>query len=140
MRKCQFILHVTKEGANFFMSDKKILEVWRDPNMDRAIEDVIDIFTNVDGVLLVRLSGMTKRFAQVSGKFDVPPEAVDNIIRKLNSNNIINFDYITKCRHCGEISYIIKHEPDFLTKPKMCDTCQTFYSLLDGDNLEIIKK
>ncbi|MNJ90465.1 hypothetical protein D3C87_80620 [compost metagenome] len=121
------------------MSDNRI-EFWRNEKMDLAIEDVIDIFTNVDGVELVRLSGMTKRFSTISQKVDIPKIAVDNIIRKLNNQNIIDFKYVIKCKHCGEISYVVKYNEEFLIKPKLCDTCSTFYHL-DTDSLEtIIKK
>lgn len=114
------------------------VEFWRDPNMDAMIEDIIDIF-KLEGVELVRLSGMTRRARRIAKKSDIPFQAIDNIIRKLNNHNIIKFDYITKCPHCGEISYIIKYKEDFLQKPKLCDTCSTFFNLLENDTLEIIK-
>lgn len=121
------------------MSNDRV-EFWRDPKMDEAIQDVIDIFTNVEGVELVRLSGMTRRFASISEKSNIPKEAIDNIIRKLNIQNIIDFKHVIKCKHCGEVSYIVKHTEEFLIKPKLCDTCSTFYHL-DTDSLEtIIKK
>lgn len=118
------------------MSDK--VEFWRDPKMDALIEDIIDIF-KLDGVELVRLSGMTLRARKISEKSDLPPEAVDSIIKKLKANSIINFDYITKCPHCGEISYVIIYKEDFNQKPKLCDSCSAFYSLLEGATLETFK-
>ena len=117
------------------MTEKKV-EFWRDPVMDAIIEDIITIFTKVEGVELVRLSGMTLRARKISGKNDIPPETIDSIIRKLNTHNILKFNYITKCPHCGEISYIVKSEEEALKKPKLCDSCNTFYALLEGSTLE----
>lgn len=117
------------------MTDKKV-QFWRDEKMDKMIDDIIDIFTNVEGVKLVRLSGMTLRARSISGKHDIPPEAIDNIIKKLDSNGIIKFHYITKCPHCGEISYQVELAEDYKTKPKMCDSCSSFFALLEGSTLE----
>jgi hypothetical protein len=115
------------------MSDERV-EFWRDPGLDAAISDLISIFTEVEGVELVRLSGMTRRFSQISGKFDMPSKAVDGIIRKLKGSNIIAYNYIMKCPHCGEKSYVIKSEENKTSK--LCDTCNTMYALLDGSTLE----
>lgn len=117
------------------MSNKRV-EFWRDPAMETLIEDIIEIFTKIEGVNLVRLSGLTIRARKVSGKSDIPPQAIDNIIRKLYKNNIINILHITKCPHCGEISYVVKTDDPFNTKPKLCDTCSTLFALLDGTTLE----
>lgn len=114
------------------MSDNKV-EFWRDSKMDQMMEELISIF-KLEGVELVRLSGMTNYCRKISGKFDIPPQAIDGIIRKMKSHGVINFNHITKCPHCGEISYTIKDIN--LTKPKMCDTCNTFFALLDGSTLE----
>jgi hypothetical protein len=111
------------------------VEFWRDPLMDSMIEDIIDIF-HMEGVELVRLSGMTRRARNIINKHDLPPEAVHNIILKLKNSNIINFKHITRCPHCGETSYQIKCADDFLIKPKLCDTCNTLYALLHGSTLE----
>lgn len=119
------------------MSDR--VEFWRDPAIDRLIEDIIEIFTKVEGVKLVRLSGMTNRARNISGKHDIPHTAIDGIIRKLNSNGIIKFDYISSCPHCGEISYIIHYEDDLLTKPKLCDTCNTLFALIEGSTISTLK-
>lgn len=116
------------------------VEFWRDHAMDKMIEDIVDIFNNVEGVHLVRLSGMTMRARKVSGKNDIPPEAIDAIIRKLRAAGIIKFDYIVKCPHCGEISYTIIYNEDFKQKPKLCDSCSSLYALLEGSTLENLKK
>lgn len=117
------------------MTDKKV-EFWRDPVMDTLIEDIIDIFTKLEGVELVRLSGMTIRARNLTGKHDIPPQTIDSIIRKLNSHNVINYHYITKCPHCGEISYQVKLPEDNNRTLKMCDSCRSFYSLSEGTTLE----
>lgn len=121
------------------MSDKRV-EFWRDPALDKMMEEIVDIFTNVEGVKLVRLSGMTRWCRKVSGRHDIPPQAIDNIIRKMNNHGVIKFHHITKCPHCGEISYIIEYEKDYKQKPKLCDTCNTFFALLEGSTLEEINK
>lgn len=107
----------------------------RDEGIDAMISDIIDIFMNVEGVNLVRLSGMTKRASRISGKGDMPPETVDSIIKKLKSAGVIQYMYIVNCPHCGERSYIVKEEEGFKEKPKMCDTCNTFFTLIEGSTI-----
>lgn len=114
------------------------VEFWRDPAMDKMINEIIEIFTKIEGVQLVRLSGMTQRIRNISGKHDIPPEVIHNIILKLKSAKIINFKHILRCPHCGETSYQIICEDNFLVKPKFCDTCSTLYALLPGSTLEDI--
>jgi hypothetical protein len=111
------------------------VEFWRDPKMDAIIEDVIDIF-KLDGVELVRLSGMTQRARNISGLHDIPHQAIDGIIRKLNAAGIIKFHYITKCPHCGEISYQVKYDGVSPIGPKLCDTCSTMFQPVNGSTLE----
>jgi formylmethanofuran dehydrogenase subunit E len=60
--------------------------------------------------------------------------SVANILKKLHDNGLINWQYIMKCPHCGEISYQLV-ERDINT-PKLCDTCQIIYKLTDGSTLE----
>jgi hypothetical protein len=103
------------------------------------IADIVDIFTNIEGVELVRLSGMTRRANSINKNSNLPSDAIDRIIKKLKYAGVINYKYVTKCPHCGEQSYIILCEHDFKTKPKMCDTCNTFYSLIDGHTIEDAK-
>lgn len=117
------------------MSDNSV-EFWRDPAMDAMIQDIVDIFTNVEGVELVRLSGMATRARKVSGKNDIPDSAIDNIIRKLQHAGVIGIKYITKCPHCLETSYHIILKDGWKEKPKLCDTCNTFYSLIENSTLE----
>ncbi|AEO93688.1 gp430 [Bacillus phage G] len=114
-------------------------EIIRDPILDRMFEEIISIF-KLEGVDLVRLSGLTKWCKKHTGRNDIPAHSVDSIIRKMQNNNVIQFDYVIKCPHCGETSYIINHKEDFLNKPKLCDTCSAFYTLIDGANLEKIKR
>lgn len=115
-------------------------EIIRDQNLDKMFEEIIDIFKNVEGVELVRLSGLTNWCRKVSGKHDLPAGSLNNIVRKMRENNVISYDYIINCQHCGETSYIIKYKDDFLTTPKLCDSCKSFYSLIEGVNLEKIKR
>lgn len=117
------------------MTDSKA-EFWRDPMMDAMIQDIIDIFTNVEGVELVRLSGMASRARRISGKNDIPDVAIDNIIRKLYVSNVIDIKYITKCPHCSEISYCTVLKENWKEKPRLCDTCSTMYVLLENSTLE----
>lgn len=117
----------------------KEIEFWRDPSMDAMLDDIVEIFTKVEGVELVRLSGMTNRARRISGKFDLPSQSLDNIIRKLYNAQIINFAYITKCPHCGETSYQIKGEVEKI-KAKLCDTCQTLFLPCEGSTLEKLKR
>jgi hypothetical protein len=112
------------------------IDFLHDAGMDAMIKDIIDIFIHIEGVELVRLSGMVKRAQKISGKWDLTKELVDSVIKKLKFANIINYKYIVNCPHCGEKSYIIKPTGDFKNKPKMCDTCNTFYSLIEGSTIE----
>jgi predicted Zn-ribbon and HTH transcriptional regulator len=108
-------------------------EFWHDNKMDEAIKDMIDIFMNVEGDELVRLSGLTKRFCRISEK-DLSEEAVNNIVQKFKANGVINYQYILSCPHCHEISYqIIERD---IKKAKLCDTCKTLYNIVDGITLK----
>jgi sugar/nucleoside kinase (ribokinase family) len=106
-------------------------EFWRDPMTEQMINDIIDIF-HLEGVELVRLSGLLKREQQILS--DLNSEILNNIIVKLKANGVINYRFTTHCPHCREISYQIA-EVD-LTKIKICDTCNTFYNLISGTTLE----
>jgi phage terminase large subunit GpA-like protein len=107
----------------------------RDEKIDLMISDIVDIFTNVEGVELVRLSGITQRANNISGKGDIPRQSVDGVIVKLKNAGIIKYKYTTICPHCNEKSYIVVAEDNFKNKPKLCDTCNTFYSLIEGTNI-----
>ena len=120
--------------------NKPKIDLLRDSKMDEMMQDIIDIFTIVEGVELVRLSGMTNRAKKISGKQDMNAYAVDKIIRTLNANKVISYGCIIKCPHCGEISYVLNYSQEFHSKPKMCDTCNTFYKLQEGSTIEVQKK
>lgn len=109
------------------------MEFWRDTNMDNMINDIIDIFTKVEGVELVRLSGLTNRERKISNTQDLKPEVVDNIVKKLKSSGVINYCYITICPCCNEKSYQIK--PLENNAVKSCDTCKVMYTLADNYTL-----
>jgi hypothetical protein len=115
------------------MSDINFL---RDEGIDAMISDIVDIFVNVEGVILVRLSGLTNRANKVSGKGDIPQESIHSIVERLKLSGVINYKYVIDCPHCGEKSYVIISEDDFLQKPKMCDSCNTFYTLIEGITLQ----
>lgn len=112
-------------------------EVIRDEKMDKMFEEIIEIF-KLEGVELVRLSGLTNWCKKASGKHDIPDVAIDSIIKKMNSHNVINYHHTLNCPNCNETSYVIKHEEDFKQKPKLCDTCNIFYTLIEGSTLNKI--
>jgi predicted Zn-ribbon and HTH transcriptional regulator len=101
--------------------------------MDRMINDIIEIFTKVDGVQLVRLSGLTKREKRISTMINLTPEMVDLVVKKLKLSGVINYHYTMICPFCKEVSYQVIDQD--INKPKLCDTCNTMYSLVDGQTL-----
>lgn len=116
------------------MEVKEIMnDFMKDPKMETMINDIIEIFTKIEGVELVRLSGMTKHCHQLTGFYSLKEQDIDVILHKLKNASIINWKFITRCPHCGEISYQIKDIPK--TSVKLCDTCGTMYSLVPGDSL-----
>ena len=106
----------------------------RDEKLDFMIKDFIDIFTSVEGVQLVRLSGLTKRAQKISGYNDLSSSTVDGIVRKLKNSLIINYQYIMYCPYCKEVTYQIEVRDYHL--PKLCDSCNTIYNLINGETLE----
>jgi len=109
-------------------------EFWRNSGMDAMIEDIITIFTKVEGVELVRLSGLLLRERNICGDQNLPPETLHNILEKLKGAGLINYKYIMSCPHCQEISYQIVEQD--VSKPKLCDTCKAIYNLIDGTTLK----
>lgn len=109
-------------------------EFWRDAKMDLMINDIIEIFTKIEGVELVRLSGLTKRARKILKNDSLTPENIYNILEKLKTAGIINYKFITVCPHCEEISYQL-FEYD-VSKPKFCDSCKGMYNLVDGTTLK----
>ena len=91
---------------------------------DKIMNEVVDIFNNVEGVELVRLNGLTKYLTKHIAP--ISKEDVKLIIKKLNRANIIDFEYALICPHCGEISYIIKPINGI---NKICDSCQNIYQI-----------
>lgn len=102
-------------------------------DLDSMMKDIIDIF-NLDGVELVRLSGLLKREISISNYQSLDKDMLDRIIHKLKAQKIINYLYILKCPYCGEISYQIK-ERKRLNEAKICDTCNSVYIPSIGDSL-----
>ena len=93
--------------------------------LDAMMKDIIDIF-HLEGVELVRLSGLLKREINISGSQVIDADMLDKIIHKMKLQGIINYDYILKCPFCKETTYqITKRESP--TKAKICDTCQSIY-------------
>lgn len=112
-------------NENFLLNDKK---------MNNMIEDIIDIFNNVEGVQLVRLSGLSERCKRIANLDpDFPKEVIDRLVRKLKYAGIINYHYITNCPHCQETSYQVI-EPE-ISSIKLCDTCNSIYTLISGITL-----
>lgn len=110
------------------------MEFWKDPKMEEMLADIIDIFTKVEGVELVRLSGLTARAKRITGFNDLSESAIDNILHKIRDNGIITWEYEMKCPHCGEISYQITERD--ANKPKLCDSCGTIYKLTETVTME----
>ena len=102
-----------------------------DVKMDNMLNDIVSIFTKTEGVELVRLSGLLKRACRIGGLNDLTLESLDNILQKMKFNKIIDWKYVMRCPHCGEISYQIKDVP--VDKLKICDTCQSMF--IPKDNL-----
>ena len=98
-----------------------------DKSMDEMIKDIIEIF-NMEGVELVRLSGLTKRASDISN-MNIPPETLDNILHKLKFAGVINYEYITICPFCKEKSYQIKQ---INNNGKICDTCGSYFTISDS--------
>jgi uncharacterized protein with PIN domain len=109
-----------------------------DTRMNELIAEIIDIFVNVEGVELVRLSGMTRHLKNITGFMELPSDAVDNIIQKLKNAGLIDWQYVMRCPYCGEIIYQIKERDNRL--PKLCDSCKSMFNLVDGDTLFDEKK
>ncbi len=94
-------------------------------DLDSMMKDIIDIF-NLEGVELVRLSGLHKRALRISNCQSLDRDMLDRIIHKLKRQGIIHYDYILKCPRCNELTYqIAKRESP--TKIKLCDTCKSLY-------------
>ena len=104
-----------------------------DTRMNKLIAEIIDIFVNVEGVELVRLSGLTRHLKNLTGFMDLPTDAVNNIVHKLKAANLINWQYIMKCPFCGEVIYQIKERDKRL--PKLCDSCKSMFQLVENDTL-----
>ena len=103
-----------------------------DKGMDDMLSDIVSIF-NMEGVELVRSSGLRKRVSSIAN-MNISYETLDSIINKLKSAGLINYEYITICPHCGEKSYQIKK---INGTAKLCDTCKTYYSLIKDSSFII---
>ena len=107
-------------------------------DLDSMMKDIIDIF-NLEGVELVRLSGLLRRESKISNCQVLDEQLLKRIIQKLRLQNIIKYRYVMKCPHCQEVSYqITERNP---TDLKICDTCGQMYiptkgvSLFDLENI-----
>jgi len=94
-------------------------------DIDSMMHDIVDIF-NLEGVELVRLSGLFMRERQISNDNNLTPEMLDKIVHKLKKAGIIHYEYILYCPHCYEITYQVKKQ-DNPYKAKRCDTCGQIY-------------
>lgn len=104
----------------------------KDPKMDEMIKDIISIFTEIEGVELVRLNGLVKHASKISG-FDLNNESLQSILFKLKNANVINWKYIMRCPHCGEVFFQIVDRD--INTPKLCDSCNTMFKLTKNDTL-----
>lgn len=95
-----------------------------DENMNKMLQDIVDIFTNVEGVQLVRLGGLVRRASRISNR-QISIETIDYILHKMQSQNIINWKYAYQCPYCKEIFFQIDDTP--ADKAKICDTCNTMF-------------
>lgn len=95
-------------------------------DLDTMVRDIIDIFTNVEGVKLVRLSGLFVREQRISNYKNLTPELLDNIIHKLKNAHVIDYQYVLYCPNCFEVTYQVEHTENPY-KAKVCDTCGQIY-------------
>ena len=91
-----------------------------DVKMDRMLNDIVDIFTNIKEVKYVRLKGLTRRAQRLSEMAGIDESQMNNILNKMRANHIINWKYSYICPHCGETFYQIEDVPN--DQLKICDT------------------
>jgi len=90
------------------------------------MRDIIDIF-NLEGVELVRLSGLFVRARRISNMQELMPEDVDKIVHKLKKNKIIKYEYILYCPQCKDVLYIVKYKTDNPYSAFVCHTCNAIF-------------
>ena len=100
--------------------------------MDNMLNDVVDIFTNVEGVKYVRLKGLAARATRLANT-NIEQDFMDIILNKMRRQGIIRWFYEFKCPFCGEVFYQIEDTP--IDQLRICDTCQSF--VIPKDNLYI---
>ena len=101
-------------------------------DLDSMMKDIIDIF-NLEGVELVRLSGLLKRELRISNCHVLDETIMKRAIQKMRQEGIIDYRYVMKCPHCQEVSYqITERNP---TDLKVCDTCGQMYVPTKGISL-----
>lgn len=83
---------------------------------DTIINDIVSIF-NLEGVKLVRLSGLVKR-EQLSA------DTLHLIIYKLNQAKVIHYNICCYCTHCHEVFYLKESQ-----KEHKCDTCGFIFDI-----------
>ena len=104
--------------------------------MDNMLNDIVDIFTQVQGVELVRLHGLTRRAQRISNMSGIDEFTLNNILNKMKKQGIINWRYSYQCPQCGETYYQIKDVPNDTLK--ICDTCQHMFIPKDHLQQEVI--
>ena len=106
-------------------------------DLDSMMRDIIDIF-NLEGVELVRLSGLLRRELRISNCTVLDETSIKRAIQKLRQEGIIHYHYVMKCPHCHEISYqVVDRNP---TDLKVCDTCGQMYIPTKGVSLFDLKE
>ena len=91
--------------------------------LDKLLGEIVEIF-NLDGVELVRLSGLKRHAANMNVQVD--DDVLRSTITKLRAAGIIHWRYALTCPHCGELSWQVVPRPELRTI-KQCDTCATLY-------------
>ena len=94
-------------------------------DLDSMMRDIISIF-NLEGVELVRLSGLFLRERQIANYNDLTPVQLDKIVRKLNKAGVIHYRYILYCPQCNDVTYQIAERKNPF-EAKVCDTCGHIY-------------
>ena len=104
--------------------------------MDNMLNDVVDIFTNVEGVKYVRLKGLVRRAQRLSNMAGIDEQTMKNVLEKMKNKKIIDWRYSYVCPHCHETFYQIEDVPS--DQLKICDTCQNLFIPKDHPNSSII--
>ena len=104
-----------------------------DLKMDKMLEDIVDIFTNIPEVKYVRLHGLTNRAHRIGELDHLDEDIIFTILQKMKRQNVINWKYVFTCPICKETFFQLEDIPN--DQLRICDTCQSF--IIPRDNLII---